>query len=102
MKNISKILPLTGLALAVFVLSACSTQRFNLGNSENIRTPAANELQVFFISGIGQTRQIDAAAICRGASKVVAVEFQQSLLDSIIGGVTFGLITPRTAKVYCK
>jgi hypothetical protein len=99
MKNISK--TTSYLILASFLLSACATQNFNLREG-GARTPTQTKLQIFFISGIGQTEQIDAAAICRSASNVVAIKFQQSFLDFLIVGISQGLITPRTAKVYCK
>ena len=55
----------------------------------------------FFVSGIGQSKQIDAAQVCGGADKVVRTEVQQTFVNGLLGFVTFGIYTPREARVYC-
>ena len=55
----------------------------------------------FFVSGIGQSKQIDAAKVCGGADKVVRTEVQQTFVNGLLGFVTLGIYTPREARVYC-
>ena len=83
------------------LLSACATQQFSVsGNAGG--SAKMEDSQTFFLSGIGQTQTVDAAKVCGGASKVRAVEVVANPLDLLLGAVTFGIYTPRTAKVYCN
>ena len=92
------------LMLVVVMLSACATQRFNIAPGGDLGIPDEKEMQAFFIAGIGQRARINASGICRGYKKssVQAVEFQMTFLDALLGGLTNGIFTPRTAKVYCR
>lgn len=58
--------------------------------------------QAFFVSGIGQKQTVNAARICGGLDKVIKVEVEQTFLDILLGQVTFGIYTPRSARVYCS
>lgn len=89
------------ISLAILGLSGCATQTYYI-NGKSGSTPTKSEMQPFFVSGIGQEKDLDAAAICGGANKVIKVESKQEGLDCILGVVTFGIYTPRHAKVYCK
>ena len=55
----------------------------------------------FFVSGIGQEQEIDPVAICGSADKVAKVEVQQSFINGLLGFITYGIYTPRQARVYC-
>ena len=59
-------------------------------------------MQTFFVSGLGQTQTLDAAAVCGGANKVVKVERVTSFLNGVLGILTSGIFTPYDAKVYCS
>ncbi|RLL49982.1 hypothetical protein D8Y20_12415 [Mariprofundus sp. EBB-1] len=59
-------------------------------------------MQTFFISGLGQSKEMDAAQICGGADKVAKVEAQQSAMNIVLGILTAGIYTPRDARVYCS
>ena len=90
------ILPL----ILVITLAACSTQTAYInGQTGNL---AKEDMQTFFVSGLGQTQTVDAAAVCGGANKVVKVERQTSFLNGILGLLTGGIYTPYDAKVYCQ
>lgn len=91
---------LIGMTLAAFLMSGCAMQTFSL-NSGGSATPAKEEMQHFFISGLGQEQSINAAAVCGGANKVGKVEVQQTFLDGFLGVITFGIYTPRDARVFC-
>jgi hypothetical protein len=90
----------SALVLAVLFLSGCATQTYNIhgGNSSNIKK---EDMQHFFISGLGQEKDMDAAQICGGADKVAMVQSHLTFLDGFLGTVTFGIYTPRSARVYC-
>lgn len=84
-------------------LVGCANQRFNVAGEVTDTSAAKSEdSQSFFISGIGQKQTIDAAQACGGAAKVGGVAVEQTPLNILLGMVTMGIYTPRTARVYCK
>jgi uncharacterized lipoprotein NlpE involved in copper resistance len=95
---------LTATALiAAFVLVGCANQRFNVAGELAVAPTAKTEdSQAFFVSGIGQKQTIDASKVCGGAAKIEGVAVEQTFMDGLLGLVTFGIYTPRTARVYCK
>lgn len=89
------------IALVVSVaLSGCATQTFTLNGSGG-DVPDQEMMQPFFIGGLGQVQEMDAAKICGGADKVAKVETHLTFIDGLLGGLSTGLFTPRTARVYC-
>ena len=82
-------------------ISGCATQTFEISGGNNSTTPNKETMQPFFISGLGQTQEMNAAEICGGADKVAKVEAHMSFLNGLLGGLTWGIYTPRQAKVYC-
>jgi hypothetical protein len=90
------ILPL----ILVATLAACSTQTAYINGQTG--KLGKEDMQTFFVSGLGQTQTVDAAAVCGGANKVVKVERQTSFLNGILGLLTSGIYTPYDAKVYCQ
>ncbi|KLN62912.1 MULTISPECIES: Bor family protein [Vibrio] len=90
------------IAAAIALLaSGCAQQTFVVAPAE---TNEATELTShhFFVSGIGQSKQIDAAQVCGSVDKVAKVETQQTFKDIVFSTITFGIYTPREARVYCK
>lgn len=85
--------------LVALSAGACSTQTVTVG-SQNGRL-ASSDMQTFFISGLGQTQSINAAAVCGSADRVAKVERVDSVLNGFLAGVTLGIYTPYNAKVYC-
>ncbi|OGB31130.1 MAG: hypothetical protein A3F78_00930 [Burkholderiales bacterium RIFCSPLOWO2_12_FULL_61_40] len=84
-------------------LVGCANQRFNVAGEVTDTTAAKSEdSQSFFVNGIGQKQTIDAAKACGGAAKVGGVAVEQAPMDVLLGMVTLGIYTPRTARVYCK
>ena len=89
-------------ALSTFVLAGCSTQKFNLNPGADLTSDASlSTSQTFFLSGIGQEKEVDAAEICGGADKVAQVSSKQTFMNGLLGAVTFGIYTPRTVEVHC-
>lgn len=89
--------------MAVALMAGCANQRFNVaGELSPTPTAKSEDSQAFFVSGIGQKQTVNAAQVCGGAAKVEGVAVEQSAMDVLLGMVTFGIYTPRTARVYCK
>ena len=88
--------------LAAAVLAGCANQRFNVAGDVAGAPPKVEESQTFFVDGIGQMKTVDAAQICGGASKVIGVGVEQTGTEVLLGIITLGIYTPRTARVYCK
>jgi hypothetical protein len=84
----------------VFTLSGCATQRIYLGG-ESTKDPEVSKSQAIWLGGIGQTKDIDADAIC-GELGVQKIETIQSFTDTLLGTISIGFYTPRTVKVYCN
>lgn len=85
----------------VALLSSCATQRFYVSDNPVKGDADQDKMHHFFVGGIGQTQEINAKKVCKGKD-VSHVETQLSFLDGLLGGITYGIYTPRTAKVYCK
>lgn len=84
----------------VVMISGCATQSYNI-NGGGSTIPDRETMQPFFVSGIGQTQHMNAAEVCGGAEKVARVESHMSFMNGLLGALTFGIYTPRQAKVYC-
>jgi len=96
-----KIMMITGVIALVATMSGCATQTYHI-NGGSATTPTADKMQNFFVSGLGQTKEMDAAKICGGADKIIKVESKHEFVDGVLGVLTWGIYTPRHAKVYCK
>jgi len=91
------------LTFATTILAGCSTQTYRVnGDLKSFSAPDKDQMQHFFISGLGQEQELDAAKICGGADKVVAVQSKHEFVDGFLGLVSFGIYTPRHAKVFCR
>ena len=88
--------------IAATVMTGCARQTFIMSPVAQTKTAELNKSQPFFVSGIGQHKTVDAAKICGGANKVAKVEVQQTFVNGLLGAVTFGVYTPREARVFCK
>lgn len=87
-----------GICLAL--LSGCATQTYTL-SSQAKAEPSLDKAQTFFVGGIGQEKEINAAEVCGGADKVAKVQTELSPLNALIGFLQ-PIYTPRQIKVYCK
>ena len=72
----------------------CSKQTGSSSTKETIAT------SIFFCSGIGQKKTVDAAKICGGAENVVKTETQQTFVNGLLGFITLGIYTPLEARVW--
>ena len=89
----------TLLASTTLLLSACSTQ------TAYVKSPAGKltyeDSQTFFLFGIGQEKTVNAVEVC-GEAKIAKVESELTAPNVLLGLVTLGIYTPRTARVYCQ
>lgn len=98
MEKINKTIQIVAIAT---IINGCAAQTFNINGSTG-ETPTDQKSQHFFVSGIGQEKITDAAEICGGVENIVKVETQQTFVNGLLGVITFGIYTPRDAKVYCR
>lgn len=86
--------------LATLLFTGCATQTYYVNGNGN-SSPDREKSQAFFISGIGQEKEMNASEICGGSDKVHKVQSKLTFLDGLLSSITWGIYTPRTAKVYC-
>ncbi len=92
-------------ALLAVLTSGCATQNYLVSSqtAPNSTTAAdANKMQTFFVSGLGQEQEIDAANICQGKENVASIQTKSSPVNIILGIISYGIYTPRQIRVYCK
>jgi len=89
------------LTITLLALSGCATQTFNV-HGGGPAEPSQLTTHHFFLSGIGQSKEIDAAGVCGGAERVARVSAKAGVLDLVLANVTLGIYTPRSAIVYCR
>ena len=87
--------------IVTVLITGCATQTFHINGSSG-DSPTDQKTQHFFISGLGQKKTTDAARSCGGVAKIVKVESHHSFLNGLLALLTYGIYTPREAKVYCK
>ena len=88
------------LAVSTLALSACSTQTAYVNGT--VGKLSYEESQTFFISGIGQEKTVDAVKVCGNSKNIAKVESEWTGKNILLGVLTFGIYTPRTARVYCQ
>ena len=95
---------LAAMTLVAVLATGCATQTYLIDPQATAAKskPTADKMQNFFISGLGQTQELDAAAICNGASNVMKVETEHSVINGLLGFISSGIYTPRQARVYCR
>lgn len=86
--------------ILVMLITGCAQQTFNI-EKKPVTSPKEVITHHFFISGLGQKKTVDAAAICGGPENVVKTETQRTFVNGLLGVITFGIYTPLEARVYC-
>lgn len=90
-------------AIMMVLMSGCATQTYHFSTDRpSSDVPNYDEMQPFFISGIGQSQYIDAAKICGGADRVVKIQTEESVLNYVLGSLSQSIFTPRQIRVFCK
>lgn len=81
-------------------MSGCATQTFTMNGGGSVE-PDVQLMQAFFVDGLGQEKELNAVEICGNIDKVAKVESGLRFVDGLLSVLTYGIYTPRTAKVYC-
>ena len=89
------------LFVSAVLLFGCSTvtpqpQR----GAKLITEPSHQKSHDFFLFGFVGEKTVDVKNICSDQS-VRQMQSQQTILDSALSLITFGIYTPRTVKVWC-
>ncbi|MBX6364904.1 MAG: Bor family protein [Gemmatimonadetes bacterium] len=94
----ARTLAAASIVAAVFATTACYHAVIETGrqpSGQSIKQPWA----MSFVYGLVPPPVVEAASKCpNGAAKV---ETQHSFLNSLVGGITFGIVTPMTIQVDC-
>ncbi len=90
------------LLLLIFINAGCATVTIT-PNGEPIldSKPTFSEKQTFFLFGLIGECQIDVETVC-GEDTVVQLQTQDTISDNLLGMITLGIYSPRTAKIWCK
>ena len=96
---------IVAVALLAVLTSGCATQNYLVSSSEAPSVsvkPSAEKMQTFFVSGLGQEKEIDAAQVCQGQQNVASIQTKANFINVVLGFVSNGIYTPRQVRVYCK
>ena len=80
---------------------SCATQQFTAYDG-SMGVERKNSMDNFFIGGIGQDVQVNAADLCKGSENIARVERQRTFINFAIGFLTGNIWSPLQSKVYCK
>ena len=89
------------LAASLMTLSGCSKVKFTVQQEDAGHIAKYDEMQDYFVYGIAQEQNIDAASICGGADKVAFVERHYTVLNGLLYWLTSAIYAPEQARVYC-
>jgi hypothetical protein len=93
-----------GMSVGVLMLalSACSTVTVNPdGRAKVVGEPTYQDSKAFYFWGLVGEHHVDVLRIC-GGKEPVQMQSQQTLLDGFLGGITLGIYSPHTTKVWCS
>ena len=89
-------------AVAFLFLNGCAAVTITPKGQERLETPPTYaERQSLYLFGIVGEPHIDVKAIC-GDKEVRQLQTIDQFTDRLLGGVTLGIYSPRTAKVWCE
>lgn len=94
---------IAAVALMAVLSSGCATQTYLISPQSQTNVKADHEeMQTFFVNGLGQQQEVNATEVCKGQNNVAKIETEQNLLNGVLGFLTSGIYTPRQFRVYCK
>ena len=94
------------LTLVVFVgvLTGCAASTHYTNTvpiNQEPKKATATQWDHFFIGGIGQESELDAADICGDPESVIKTTGVLTPGNWLVGVLTLGIYTPLTSEVYC-
>ncbi len=91
-----------GAVLLALVISGCSTVTINKqGRATLSSTPTYKESKHFFLFGLIGDHDVNIKDVCT-SGQAEQMQTQETFLDGLLGAITLGIYTPRTAKVWCS
>jgi hypothetical protein len=89
--------------VAAFLVAGCATQQVDFHEGIKDNTKAQHkEWQHFFVYGLVPPAQnMNSDEFCSG-SEIARVETEQTFLNGLVTGVTYGIYNPMTLRIYCK
>jgi len=90
------------IAAAVVGITSCSTVTIRPDGKNQVlsNNPNYEESQSYFLWGLAGENFVDVVEICEG-KEVIQMQSQFTFVDQLLGGITLGLYSPKTAKVWC-
>jgi hypothetical protein len=90
------------IGITALVLSSCSTVTLrDRGVAKIDSEPTYSDSKPFFLWGIVGKNHVDVKTVCNGRG-AVQLQSQQTFVDGLLGVITLGIYSPRTAKVWCN
>ena len=89
------------LVASLMTFSGCAKTKLHIQQTGSGQIAKYDQMQHYFFWGLGQSKTIKAGQICGGADKVVRVETQDSFLPVFLDWLTWGIYSPRQARVFC-
>ena len=84
------------------LLSGCFASRFPISPSATATEPTYSDTKWFFLWGlVPEPKYTDPVQLCGGVDRVSYVETETGFWDGLVSLLTLGIVTPRTANVYC-
>jgi hypothetical protein len=87
---------------AAFLLAGCAsvTVRPN-GGAKTSAKPDYQQSKNYFFWGLAGEHTIDVTTICEGKT-VEQIQSQYTFVNGLLGGITLGIYSPKSAKVWCS
>lgn len=88
--------------LCAALLAGCATVTVNTDDTiRRTSSPTWQDRKWFLLGGFISDKHVDVDQVC-GSRKVVQMQSQHTFSDGLINFLTFGILSPRTAKVWCE
>ena len=87
---------------SLFFISCQTVTISPSGNKHRLSNmPTYEQSQHFFLLGLIGNKFVNVSSIC-GDREVLQMQTQSTFLNAFLYGITLGIYTPRTAKVWCS
>ena len=91
------------IAFVLFSLVSCQTVTISPKGRSHVYSnyPDFERSYPFFLFGLAGEHYVNVQKICRDKA-VKQMQTQKTFLDGFLGGLTLGIYTPKTARVWCE
>jgi hypothetical protein len=88
--------------IAAFILAGCAKVTIRPeGGEKTTAKPDYEKSKPYFFWGLVKEYTIDVQEICENKG-VDQIQSQHTFVDGLLGGITLGIYSPKTARVWCK